>query len=511
MASIALFVQVHSLAQTHWVALVFGLLLARLLFNKYGRKLNSIPGPFLAGFSDLWRFFDACCATPHETHIRLHRETNSHFVRVGPRTISISDPTLIPTIYGINSGFTKTEFYTIAMLPFEGKVTPALFTARDEHNHALYKKPIAHAYSMSTMVEYEPLVDSTASLFMSKLDEFAAIGAILDFGVWLQRYAFDVIGEVQFSQKLGFLASGTDIQGIMADIRSKIGYLGRVGQIPIVDKILTKNPLFLKMVPTHPIVTFTLNRMKERGSVKTTGTTAKRDFLARCFEAQTKFPDIVTDRMILMYNSDNVGAGSDTTGISLRAIFYYLLKSPASMQRLVDEIDSAANNGLLSEFVTWQESTRLPYLQACIKEGLRMHPAVGSILERYVPKDGISLAGHYFPEGTIVGINPWVTARDKEVYGTDADFFRPERWLDASEEQLLAMERANLVFGHGNRACIGKSISLLEIGKLVPQLLRHYKISFARPDLEWKISGGWFVWQDGFYVLISRRTDRPSA
>lgn len=48
--------------------------------------------------------------------------------------------------------------------------------------------------------------------------------------------------------------------------------------------------------------------------------TQKRDFLARCFEAQAKFPDIVTDRMILMYNSDNVGAGSDTTGISLRAV-----------------------------------------------------------------------------------------------------------------------------------------------------------------------------------------------
>jgi hypothetical protein len=93
-----------------------------------------------------------------------------------------------------------------------------------------------------------------------------------------------------------------------------------VGQIPLLDKLLTKNWLFLKLVPSHPIVTFTLDRMKERGTPRTDGETKQRDFLARCFEAQAKYPDIVTDRMILMYSSDNVGAGSDTTGISLRAV-----------------------------------------------------------------------------------------------------------------------------------------------------------------------------------------------
>ncbi|EXJ92842.1 hypothetical protein A1O3_01396 [Capronia epimyces CBS 606.96] len=511
MASIAFFAQFQSLSQAHWAGLVFGLLLTRLLFNKYGRKLNSIPGPFTAGCSDLWRFLNVCCGTPHATHVRLHRELNSHFVRIGPRIISISDPTLIPTIYGTNSGFTKTEFYTLSMLPFKGRVTPSLFTSLDEHDHALYRKPIANAYSMSTMVEFEPLVNSTSSLLMSRLDEFTVSGASFDLGIWLQRYAFDVIGEIQFSQKLGFLSTGTDVQGIMADIRVKIAYAGRVGQIPFLDKLLTKNPVFLKLVPTHPIVTFTLDRMRERAAIKSRGGIPKRDFLARCFEAQARFPNVVTDRMILMYNSDNVGAGSDTTGISLRAIFYYLLKTPASMQKLVKEIDRADKEGQLSEFITWQESNKLPYLQACIKESLRMHPAVGLLLERYVPKGGISMAGHYFPEGTIVGMNPWVTARDKEVYGASADFFRPERWLESSKDQLLAMERASLVFGHGSRACIGRNISLLEISKLVPQLLRHYKFSLAFPDQEWKISGGWFVWQDGLEVVIRRRTDRHPA
>jgi hypothetical protein len=52
-------------------------------------------------------------------------------------------------------------------------------------------------------------------------------------------------------------------------------------------------------------------------------------------------------------------------------IFYYLLKNPASLAKLVNEVDNAEKDGHLSEFVTWQESKRLPYLQACIKEALR--------------------------------------------------------------------------------------------------------------------------------------------
>jgi hypothetical protein len=82
-----------------------------------------------------------------------------------------------------------------------------------------------------------------------------------------------------------------------------------------VDKFVTKSP---------PIVNFTVERMKERLAVKAQGMEDKRrDFLTRCFEAQSKYPDLVTDRIIRMYNIDNVLAGSDTTGISFRSVITY--------------------------------------------------------------------------------------------------------------------------------------------------------------------------------------------
>jgi hypothetical protein len=83
----------------------------------------------------------------------------------------------------------------------------------------------------------------------------------------------------------------------------------------------------------------------------------------------------------------------------------------------------------------------MPYFQACVKEALRMHPAVGQLLERVVPQEGVTIRGVFLPGGTVVGMNPWVAARDKEIYGADADTFRPERWIQADEKALKLMDR----------------------------------------------------------------------
>jgi len=64
--------------------------------------------------------------------------------------------------------------------------------------------------------------------------------------------------------------------------------------------------------------------------------------------------------------------------------------------------------GKLSPQVSWAQANQMPYLEAVIKEGLRMHPAAGLMLERHVPQQGVTIDGHFLPAGTIVGINPWV-------------------------------------------------------------------------------------------------------
>lgn len=212
----------------------------------------------------------------------------------------------------------------------------------------------------------------------------------------------------------------------------------------------------------------------------------------------------------------NINAGSDTIASTLRAIFYFLLKNPKSLNALVGELDSAANKAKISvPCPTWAETQEnLRYLCAVVKEGLRMNPALSLPLERVVPgnNEGLGLTLRhedetetYFPPGTVVGINPWVFQRSTHVFGHDAEEWNPSRWLTDEEKTTKAMEHSLLAFGAGKRSCLGKNIALLELHKLVPAMLLKFKIELAHPEREWKVENAWALNQRNIEVTLSLR------
>ena len=148
-------------------------------------------------------------------------------------------------------------------------------------------------------------------------------------------------------------------------------------------------------------------------------------------------------RAIIAWSASNVTAGADTTAILLRTIFYNLLKHPSSLERLTEELKAAATRGELSRIVSWKESQKLPYLDACIKEAGRLHPPFCLPFERIVPAEGAVISGKPFKAGTVVGISPYVVHRDRETFGEDVEVWRPERWL-CEEGSRRRMEHALL-------------------------------------------------------------------
>jgi cytochrome P450 len=70
------------------------------------------------------------------------------------------------------------------------------------------------------------------------------------------------------------------------------------------------------------------------------------------------------------------------------------------------------------------------------------------------------------------------------------------------------MEKSFFTFGAGSRICIGKNISLMEMAKIIPQMLREYEISLAHPKKEWKTKNGWFVQQSGLECVLKKREQR---
>lgn len=210
----------------------------------------------------------------------------------------------------------------------------------------------------------------------------------------------------------------------------------------------------------------------------------------------------MSSRDIIVHLSANVFAGSDTTAIAARAVFYFLMKNPDKMKKLQQQIDEADKAGRLKNAISYKETmTYLPYLEAVIKEAMRLHPSVGLILERHVPPSGATICGQHMPGGTVVGINAWVLHHDPSVYESPNSFW-PERWLEASPEKLRDMEQSFFAWGSGSRTCMGKNMALIALHKIVPLVLREFDLTI---EGDWKTTNKWFVQQEGLVVRVKER------
>jgi hypothetical protein len=93
----------------------------------------------------------------------------------------------------------------------------------------------------------------------------------------------------------------------------------------------------------------------------------------------------------------NVAAGSDTTSISLTGALHRIFTTKGVARRMHEEL--ASHNMLTNERITFDQAQKLPYLQAVIKESLRMHPAVGLPMWREINGAGLDIDGTHFPPG----------------------------------------------------------------------------------------------------------------
>lgn len=495
-------------------------ILATVIFGylvsiRFRRGLRDVPGPFWASILPLNRVFSVARGRCYDTHINYHKKYGS-IVRIGPRHVSFSDGEALSTVYGITTKFTKSNFYRSSDAKTPTGTIPTTFSIRDEMAHRALKRPVANAYSMSTMVELEPLTDLCIKILEEKFDQMQARD--IDLGTWLHWYAFDVITSITFSNRLDFMEKEQDVGGIIEAIQGRLIYNSVIGQVPDLHLLLLGNrfvesianfiPPIARLNKARYIIQFAAKQL-ERYFFKDASTLDYRDMLDR-FKRHKDGVEVMSDMELFSHAAGNIFAGADTTAISLRAMFYYLSRTPRVYDKLVMDIDNMDSQGKLSDPITFGESNQMPYLQACMKEAMRLHPAVGLLLERVVPEEGVIIAGKFLPAGTIIGANPWVVARDKQVYGDDVDAFRPERWLEADSAQMKLMDRNFLAFGAGARSCLGKNISLLEMSKLVPQILRKYKVELIDKEREWELADYWFVSQKGLICRMTKRQQQVS-
>jgi cytochrome P450 len=182
--------------------------------------------------------------------------------------------------------------------------------------------------------------------------------------------------------------------------------------------------------------------------------------------------ELHADSALLMH------AGSDTTSIAMSSCIFYLLHNLHTLAALNDEIRTIFSSA--EDIHSGPTLNSCTYLRACIDEALRLSPPVPSHLPREVLPGGLTVDGHWFLPGTVVGTSPWAIHHNAE-YFPDPFTFQPERWIakDNNAEAVAVARSAFCAFSLGSRGCVGKSVAYVEVSLALANLLWRYDISLG--------------------------------
>ena len=171
--------------------------------------------------------------------------------------------------------------------------------------------------------------------------------------------------------------------------------------------------------------------------------TRRRDMLQHFIEMKgvQGQPTGVGDVMIEGVNI--LGAGADTTSIAILAVLGDLILHPEIVPRLQNEVDQAYKDLGHDEQQTdigYKEASTLPFLAAVIKESIRLHPSIQYQLPRHPAAGGVTIGPYQIPPTAEVSISPRSMNRSKEIFGPDANEFRPSRWQFSNEKEEEAVK-----------------------------------------------------------------------
>ena len=516
---------------------------------KYLRDpLRSIPGPFLAKFSDAWRLYDVWRGQSDQTLRDLHRK-HGDVVRIGPKCLSLADPAILKTVYSTRKDYIKSTFYHAGdPVDSSGKRIESGFSTRDESFNDYFNRPIKAQYSMTNTLKMENRVDATLDYFVQKLKreyvpENPGEALPCPIGKLLHFFAWDSMSEITFSKRFGALDEEPGVIDVIKGNESIIDYKGTIGQMPVLDPILRALNVSAGAEGFKGALNFAAKHLQERvasrGEEKQETSTDK-DFVDVFIRAENNIDEggegkQITERQ-MGWLINNMVAGSDTTSLVMQAAVYVISRDESFKSRLVDELKQAFGNDKTQD-PDFQTCQTLPYLDALMKETMRLYPPVGLPVEREVPETGLRMPDStLIPGGTIVGMNARVLSHNEKAYGESADQFMPKRWLrdekqetqSAFDARIAKMKQADFTFGAGRRSCIGRPLALVEIYKTIARLFLEFDVSCstlfsfpgpdssfadlnlekiipANPDSQWTVVNGWFVKQHGIDVCLRKR------
>ncbi|MCJ1390387.1 hypothetical protein MMC18_003246 [Xylographa bjoerkii] len=473
----------------------------QIIHYRFFHPLAAFDGPFWGSVTQAWIAYHNILEDECAVYAELHKKYGP-VIRISPTLLLVDDATRLPDIYHLYAD--KSEHYITGSF---GKAE-SVFNMRDTKQHAYHRKMIAGPYSFTNIKKMEPMVNARISAWINKIDLlFAKTGKKFDFAPWAVFMAYDIISDVAFGAPFGFVESATDVGGLIQGFHDGLPAFGFLARMHPFTRFVKSTWLGDKYLVAKPedssgigaLMRFRDSLLEQRLTAIEAGeTSGKPDFLQSFIDARTEEGkplemDYIKAEILLI-----LLPGADTTGTAFQGLIHYLIAHPPVYTKLMAEIDAATRAGYLSPMPQYHEvQQHCPYYIACVKESMRLHPSAPTILPRIVSKGGMTIDGKFVPEGMEVTANVWLIHRDTNIYGADAEAFRPERWLE-SAAQAARFDKYSLGFGYGARACLGKELALMELHKGPLQFLRRFRFDVLRGDGvgTYCVKGGIAFWRD---------------
>lgn len=304
----------------------------------------------------------------------------------------------------------------------------------------------------------------------------------MDLARKVQYFTLDVISKVGLGTSFGMLRSDNDIDDYLKS--SEEGLEVGNAALALGFSWLAHSPFLGKLIAPSPRdkngfgkMMATCFRLVDQRAANPTD--KRSDMLASFIRHGLNGEELRTEAL------EQIIAGSDTTATGIRVTLLHIMTNPRAYAKLQGEIDASVRDGLSPSaedggLISAAQAKQLPYLQAVIREALRLNPPVANIFSRDVPPGGdtvhVGEEQFFLPGGVCIGYSAYAMHHDQEIYGEDAHAFRPERWFESNEDKLRAMISTNeLIFGYGKFQCLGKKVAQIELGKIV------FEVSVRRP------------------------------
>ncbi|WVZ17427.1 hypothetical protein V8G54_010409 [Vigna mungo] len=373
---------------------------------------------------------------------------------------------------------------------FSNRTIPDAARALDHHSISVAWLPpseewrilrracVAKVFSSKQLNSTELIRQSKVKELMDYVKERCQKGEALDIGEACFTTVLNSISNTFFSMDLAHYASDKshELKDIICGIMEEAGRPNVVDFFPVFRMLDPQGARRRMNGYFGKLIAFFDGLIEERLRLRASENEAKesKDVLDSLLELMLEDNSQLTRPHVLHLFLDLFVAGIDTTSSSIEWAMTELIHNPEKLEKVRKEIQSHGKGEQLKE----SDISKLPYLQAMVKETFRLHPPASMLLPHKTEVD-VEICNFMVPRSAQILINVWGMGRDSSIW-TNPNEFRPERFFE-TDIDFKGKDFEMIPFGAGRRICPGLPLAFRTIHIVLASLLCNY---------DWKLKDG---------------------